>query len=77
MDLQVDARILTGEFKWNVNANISVNRNKVLELGGINDLYVVSERNVVTHVTRSGLPIGSFMATFKKVSSQLLTMRKY
>lgn len=60
MDLQVDARILTGEFKWNVNANISVNRNKVLELGGINDLYVVSERNVVTHVTRSGLPIGSF-----------------
>ena len=29
-------------------------------MGGINDLYVVSERNVVTHVTRSGLPIGSF-----------------
>lgn len=60
VDFQVDGRILTGAFKWNLNANISVNRNKVLELGGINDLYIVSERNVVTHVTRSGLPIGSF-----------------
>ena len=33
MDLQVDARILTGEFKWNVNANISVNRNKSNRVG--------------------------------------------
>jgi hypothetical protein len=48
---------LTGDFKWNVSANISVNRNKVVDLGGINDLYLVSERNVVSHVTRSGLPI--------------------
>ena len=60
VDFQIDGRILTGDFKWNVSANISVNRNKVVDLGGINDLYLVSERNVVSHVTRSGLPIGSF-----------------
>lgn len=63
-DLQVDGRILTGELKWNLSANISVNRNKVLDLGGINDLYLTSERSVVSHITRSGLPIGSFYGYF-------------
>ena len=59
-DFQADTRILTGEFKWNLSANISFNRNKVLNMGGINDIYSVSERNVVSYVTRSGLPVGSF-----------------
>ncbi len=64
VDFQVDGRILTGEFSWNVSANISVNKNKVLNLGGINDLYLTSERSVVSHTTRSGLPIGSFFGYF-------------
>jgi TonB-linked SusC/RagA family outer membrane protein len=60
IDFQVDARILTGDFKWNVSANISFNQNKVVDMGGINDIYVTSERSVVSYVTKSGLPIGSF-----------------
>ena len=64
VDFQVDGRILTGEFTWSMSANISVNRNKVLDLGGLNDLYLTSERSVVSHVTRSGLPIGSFYGYF-------------
>lgn len=63
-DFQVDGRILTGDFNWNISANISINRNKVLNMGGINDLYLTSERSVVSHITRSGLPIGSFFGYF-------------
>ena len=59
-DFQVDGKILTGQFNWGVSANISVNRNKVLDMGGIDEQYTVSERSVNTHVTRAGLPIGSF-----------------
>ncbi|MDR2556413.1 MAG: TonB-dependent receptor [Bacteroidales bacterium] len=59
-DLQLDGRILTGKVKWNINANISLNRNMVLDMGGINDLYLVSERSTITHLTQAGLPIGSF-----------------
>jgi len=64
IDFQVDGRILTGELSWSASANISVNRNKVLNLGGINDLYLTSERSVVSHITRSGSPIGSFFGYF-------------
>jgi TonB-linked SusC/RagA family outer membrane protein len=60
IDLQADARILTGDFKWNVSANLSVNRNKVADMGGLEDIYMSPERSVVCYVTRSGLPIGSF-----------------
>lgn len=60
IDLQLDTRILTGEFQWNLGGNISVNRNKVLSMGGLNDIYLVGERNVVSYVTKAGLPIGSF-----------------
>ena len=35
VDLQVDARLLTGKVKWNVSTNISINRNKVVSLGGL------------------------------------------
>lgn len=60
VDVQLDTRILTGEFRWNLGGNISANRNKVLNMGGLNDIYSVSERNVVSYVTKNGLPIGSF-----------------
>jgi TonB-linked SusC/RagA family outer membrane protein len=60
IDLQIDARILTGELKWNVSGNISVNRNSVVDMGGLNEIQKANERNVICHVTRSGLPVGSF-----------------
>ena len=60
VDLQIDARLLTGAVKWNVSGNISFNRNKVLSLGSLEDIYSVGERSVTSYVTRVGLPIGSF-----------------
>jgi TonB-linked SusC/RagA family outer membrane protein len=60
IDLQIDGRILTGELKWNLSGNISVNRNSVIDMGGMNEIQKANERNVVCHVTRSGLPVGSF-----------------
>jgi TonB-linked SusC/RagA family outer membrane protein len=60
IDLQIDTRILTGELKWNLSGNISVNRNSVVDMGGLNEIQMANERNVICHVTRSGLPVGSF-----------------
>ncbi len=59
-DIQLDARILTGELQWNVSTNVSVNRNKVLSLGGVDDILSTSERSVQSHITKEGYPIGSF-----------------
>ena len=59
-DLQVDARLLTGKVKWNVSTNISINRNKVVSLGGLDDILSTSERSVQSHITKEGYPIGSF-----------------
>lgn len=59
-DLQFDARLLTGKVKWNLQTNISVNRNKVVSLGGLDDILSTSERSVQSHITKEGYPIGSF-----------------
>ena len=42
--MQIDARLLTGKVKWNVSTNISINRNKVVNLGGLDDILSTSER---------------------------------
>lgn len=57
VELAVNARILTGAFKWDVSANATVNRNKVLSLdGGItNETFV----NTYT-ILKVGEPIGMF-----------------
>ncbi len=60
VDFQLDARILKGPVQWNVSTNISVNRNKVLSLGGLDDILSTSERSVQSHITKEGYPIGSF-----------------
>lgn len=39
-DLQIDARLLTGKVKWNVSTNISINRNKVVSAGGLDDILL-------------------------------------
>ena len=59
-DLQLDARLLTGKVNWNVSTNISVNRNKVVSMGGLDDIISTSERSVGSHITKEGYPIGSF-----------------
>lgn len=59
-DLQLDTRILQGVVDWTVSANVSVNRNKVVDMGGLDDIISVTERSVGSHITKEGYPIGSF-----------------
>lgn len=63
-ELGLDGRILTGAFKWDMNANISLNRNKVVKLndgqdilGGTVNVVVIND---VTNILREGRPIGQF-----------------
>ncbi|QEC56317.1 SusC/RagA family TonB-linked outer membrane protein [Flavisolibacter ginsenosidimutans] len=60
----VDAKLLRGAFKWNVNANLSVNRNKVVRLADGEDILggKLSQAIVVdnTNILREGQPIGMF-----------------
>lgn len=56
IEVAANARLLTGRFKWNLNANASVNRNELLSLeGGVNE-YVLSPYSVL----RVGQPLGIF-----------------
>ncbi|WP_428331245.1 SusC/RagA family TonB-linked outer membrane protein [Mucilaginibacter sp.] len=61
-DIQVDAKpIVTKDFKLNVSGNISINRNKVLNLGGGNTIITNgAERSYLTSITEAGYPIGMF-----------------
>ncbi len=62
IDVQVDGRVIARDgLHLNVSGNISVNRNKVLDLDGGNTLIVNgAERSYKTHITQIGQPIGMF-----------------
>ncbi|QHW01579.1 SusC/RagA family TonB-linked outer membrane protein [Spirosoma endbachense] len=64
LELGIDTRILTGAFKWDVNANVSFNRNKVVKLYGGQDILggtiSVVVINDVTNILREGRPLGQF-----------------
>jgi len=55
-EVAVDAKLLTGKLKWNVNANISFNRNQLLSLEGSLKEYVQNPYSVL----RVGQPLGIF-----------------
>jgi TonB-linked SusC/RagA family outer membrane protein len=61
-DFQVDGTIIKGrDFTLGASGNISINRNKVLDLGGASTIYIAgAERSYLTHVTQEGQPIGMF-----------------
>ncbi|WP_026210188.1 SusC/RagA family TonB-linked outer membrane protein [Flexithrix dorotheae] len=65
-EFTLSSRNLVGEFKWNMDFNISANRNKVLELpnGGIDIQYASGPGHMVglgnTQILREGEPVGSF-----------------
>ena len=59
-DFQLDARVLQGIVDWTVSTNVSINRNKVLDMGGLEDILRKTERNVLSHITTAGYPVGSF-----------------
>ncbi len=56
IEIAADARLLTGKLKWDVNANISFNRNKLLSLEGNLKEYVQNPYVVL----RVGEPLGIF-----------------
>lgn len=56
LEISADAKILTGKLKWNANANISFNRNKLLSLQGNTNEYVLNPFSVL----RVGEPLGIF-----------------
>ncbi|SHN44573.1 TonB-dependent receptor [Chitinophaga sp. CF418] len=62
IDLQLDARVIDGkDFHLNFAGNISVNRNKVLDMGGANTILTAgAERSYLTHITQAGQPVGMF-----------------
>lgn len=61
-DFQIDSRVIQGQFNWNVGLNLSVNRNVVLDLGGVDDILSQSEMSTQSYITKVGYPIGSFLA---------------
>jgi TonB-linked SusC/RagA family outer membrane protein len=57
LELAINARIANSAFKWDVSANTTINRNKVLNLDG----GVTNERFVTTYtVLKVGEPLGLF-----------------
>ncbi|HEY9003559.1 MAG TPA: SusC/RagA family TonB-linked outer membrane protein [Mucilaginibacter sp.] len=61
-DIQVDGKpIVTKDFTLGLSGNISINRNKVLNLGGGNTIITNgAERSYLTSITEAGYPIGMF-----------------
>ena len=55
-EIAADAKILTGALKWDVNANISFNRNELLSLEGGRQEFVLNPYSVL----RVGEPLGIF-----------------
>ena len=62
VELQLDGRVIaTPDFKLNLSGNISVNRNKVLDMGGASTIITSgAERSYLTHITQEGQPVGMF-----------------
>lgn len=61
-DFQLDGRVLASkDFNLNLSGNISINRNKVLDLGGASTIFTAgAERSYITHITMAGQPVGMF-----------------
>lgn len=68
-EFAIAGKILTGKLKWNMNANISFNRNKILKLvendTDGNDIYystapVEGAGGINTQILREGEPVGTF-----------------
>ncbi|QES89845.1 SusC/RagA family TonB-linked outer membrane protein [Rhizosphaericola mali] len=62
IDIQINGTpVSTNDFELTLNGNFSLNRNKVLDMGGASTIYSSgAERQYITHVTEQGQPIGMF-----------------
>lgn len=53
-----------GGFKWTNSVNYSANRNKVLDLGGVNSI-ITQAQGVIYFITQVGKPIGNYYTLVK------------
>ena len=64
LEFSIDAKLLTGEFKWDVNANIAFNRNKVVKLYNGQDILTGYIYAAIltdnTSLLREGKPMSVF-----------------
>ena len=62
IEFSVDADLLRNDFKWDVSAQISANKNKVIELAGDSDVFGSAEGAVwpSANIARVGEPLGAF-----------------
>lgn len=52
--------VVSKDFKWTTNLNLSVNRNKVTSLGGLDNQIVGGGNNTVNAILKVGQPLGEF-----------------
>nr|WP_157618632.1 SusC/RagA family TonB-linked outer membrane protein [Spirosoma spitsbergense] len=64
VELSISSRNIDKAFKWSTDFNLSANRNKVLDLGGSNQIFAGQVANIGQNITsgiiRVGEPLGSF-----------------
>jgi len=69
LEFGLDAKIFTGAFQWDINSNISFNKNRVVKLSNGEDIlggYVsVVALQDNTNILREGRPIGQFWGYMK------------
>ncbi len=69
IEFSVNANVLTGAVKWDINGNFSANRNKLTLIDGVRNQIIPTNGNGVaafanTSILRVGAPIGSFYGYF-------------
>ncbi len=66
-EFAADVQIIEGGFRWGVNANISYNKNEVLELAGGSDIFgdALEQQMGQMNIIREGYPLGAFW-TFRE-----------
>ncbi|HTH82136.1 MAG TPA: TonB-dependent receptor [Mucilaginibacter sp.] len=52
--------ISTEALKWHTNFNVSINRNKVTDLGGLDNIITGAGNNTVNAILKVGQPLGEF-----------------
>jgi TonB-linked SusC/RagA family outer membrane protein len=52
--------VVSRDFRWSTNLNLSINRNKVTNLGGLDNQPVISGNNTVNAILKVGQPLGEF-----------------
>ncbi len=62
VDLQLDGTLVQNDdFSLGLSGNISINRNKVIDMGGASTILTNgAERSYKTHITQEGYPVGMF-----------------